>query len=145
MTTIDFFNYIRSLNIKPYTPYHIQNLKLPENGSLQSSIKCVFSLYKDKELTIEEFYYLSQLPCFYCNNIGVNIFSKAKTDKKSSNIAKLNGLFIYNGLDRVDSNLGHTKNNIVPCCKYCNFAKNKQSLNEFQEWIKRITDFQNSK
>lgn len=37
--------------------------------------------------------------------------------------------FSATGLDRVDSRVGHTKGNCVPCCKECNTAK----LNHFTE------------
>lgn len=43
-----------------------------------------------------------------------------------------------NGIDRIDSEVGYTKENTVPCCKYCNTAKNTMSYNEFIEWIKRV-------
>lgn len=32
--------------------------------------------------------------------------------------------FPATGLDRVDNNKGHTKENCVPCCKECNITKN---------------------
>jgi len=42
-----------------------------------------------------------------------------------------------NGIDRVDSNLGYTIENTVPCCKICNLAKNVLSEHEFQKWVFR--------
>jgi hypothetical protein len=139
----DFFNWINNLKISNFQPIDIINIVFPTNGSLATSIKCVFYNHKkDTDLTIEEYYSISQMNCFYCNSIPNNTFNKAKTDKKSSIKAKENGNYIYNGIDRIDINLIHNKNNIVPCCYYCNFAKNKLSISEFQSWIQRIQQFQ---
>ena len=46
-----------------------------------------------------------------------------------------------NGLDRIDSSKGYSSENTVPCCKYCNTAKNTMSVNEFMEWVKRIYSY----
>jgi len=54
-------------------------------------------------------------PCFYCG------FSS--------------GLI---GLDRVDSNKGYILDNVVPCCKICNLAKNDMSTTAFADWIHRV-------
>ena len=43
-----------------------------------------------------------------------------------------------NGLDRVDNNKGYTIDNVVPCCKRCNYAKNNQTPREFKEWVKKV-------
>ena len=43
------------------------------------------------------------------------------------------------GVDRIDNNAGYTIENSVPCCKKCNYAKNDMSLDEWNEWLNRIT------
>jgi hypothetical protein len=48
---------------------------------------------------------------------------------------------VYNGIDRIDSNVGYLLNNCVSCCKYCNYAKSNYTLEEFISWIKRIKDY----
>jgi len=45
---------------------------------------------------------------------------------------------MYNGIDRIDSNLDYTIDNIVPCCKLCNMSKKDLSLQDFKEWATRI-------
>jgi hypothetical protein len=35
-------------------------------------------------------------------------------------------------LDRLDSDFGHTKNNVVPCCSRCNYLKRDMP---FSAWI----------
>lgn len=41
-------------------------------------------------------------------------------------------------LDRVDNSLGYTNENTVGCCRQCNVAKNKYTLEEFKNWIKIV-------
>jgi hypothetical protein len=48
---------------------------------------------------------------------------------------------LLNGIDRVDSNKGYVKGNVVSCCKFCNFAKGNSSLDEFNNWISRLIKF----
>jgi hypothetical protein len=42
------------------------------------------------------------------------------------------------GVDRVDNSLGYTKENCVSCCRWCNWGKNERTLEEFEEWIRRL-------
>jgi len=44
-----------------------------------------------------------------------------------------------NGLDRVDNNKGYTTENIVPCCKTCNFMKGSLDYKSFIKQIKLIS------
>ena len=45
---------------------------------------------------------------------------------------------VYNGIDRIDSNIGYVDGNCVPCCKRCNWAKLDMPLREFEAWIDRL-------
>ena len=63
--------------------------------------------------------------CHYCGAAPAVIFRKTKT----------------NGIDRIDSSLGYVKTNVVPCCKFCNFAKNNCSHKNFIDWIDRLVTF----
>jgi hypothetical protein len=51
-----------------------------------------------------------------------------------------NGSYTYNGIDRVDSSIGYTKENCVPCCYRCNVAKSNVSLDDFITWAFRLHD-----
>lgn len=51
------------------------------------------------------------------------------------------GTYVYNGIDRVDSLLGYTLANCVPCCSTCNYAKNDLPLSEFRNWVERISSY----
>lgn len=78
-------------------------------------------------LTEKQFAEITQKDCYYCgakpNNIMKNISS--------------NGDYIYNGIDRVDNSKGYTIDNIVPCCRKCNRAKDTSSIREYKNWIKK--------
>lgn len=89
-------------------------------------------------ISFEDFHRISQLPCHYCGSPPNNIQNAAKQDKKSSASAKERGDFVYNGLDRVDSSLFHTADNVVPCCKWCNFSKRERSVIEFENWVELV-------
>jgi 5-methylcytosine-specific restriction endonuclease McrA len=103
-----------------------------------SSARAVWSHYKDCDF--ETFYTLSQKQCFYCGREPHRTFNVAGSPSSTYNSINQisNGDFIYNGLDRIDSNKGHIINNVVPCCWDCNIAKNDQSLNDFFHLIKLI-------
>lgn len=61
---------------------------------------------------------LIKLGCFYC---------KAVLD----NPQNMN-------IDRVDNNGHYTPENVVPCCKNCNFAKRFMGIEEFVHWAERV-------
>ena len=89
-------------------------------------------------ISFEDFFRISQMNCHYCGAKPSNIQNNAKDDKKSSQFAKDNGNFIYNGLDRINSDLPHAVGNCVPCCWICNRAKCAMTPEEFDIWIERI-------
>lgn len=94
--------------------------------------------YRDGDLTFQDFFDLSQQPCFYCGADPSNQYNKFKNRSDASAYAIHQGTFTYNGLDRIDNNKPHNKSNCVPCCWICNAAKAKMSIKEFKSWIKRV-------
>jgi len=70
---------------------------------------------KSFELTREQFALYWKKPCIYCQ----------------SDIETI-------GLDRVDNLIGYNVDNVVPCCKICNYAKSNMSLVDFHSWAIRI-------
>lgn len=91
------------------------------------------------EMLFDDFFNMSQQNCYYCGESPSNIQNCA--DKRSSENMKKNGYFIYNGLDRLDNLKEHTKENCVPCCKYCNYAKRERTVEEFKAWIIKTYNF----
>ena len=80
------------------------------------------------ELDKKDFFNLIQQKCHYCK---VEPFNEM-------NHHNYNGIYLYNGIDRIDSNLGYFIENCLPCCGICNRAKNKLSYEEFKTWIERL-------
>lgn len=60
-------------------------------------------------------------PCAYCGNL------------------------YFNGVDRVDSNITYTIDNIVSCCTHCNIIKMDYSVIEFLEHVYKISNYQRIK
>lgn len=109
------------------------NFKLPIG--IAAFNRLLFSYKKSAEkrgykfkLSDSEFYELTQQNCYYCNKEPSQIYE----------IPGANGNFIYNGIDRIDNELGYDLNNCVSCCKWCNRAKDTMSYDEFLNHILKI-------
>jgi hypothetical protein len=75
--------------------------------------------------------HLTQQSCSYCG-----IEPRQKMQSKHSF-----GAYIYNGIDRVDSLIGYTEENCVPCCGTCNRAKSNMSADDWYRWLHRVVVF----
>lgn len=71
--------------------------------------------------------------CFYCG---------CKPSKIMNDTKWMNGGFIYNGIDRLNNNIGYNSTNCVSCCYKCNVMKNTLSKKEFLQKIYQIHNFQ---
>lgn len=72
------------------------------------------------EFTLEESVYLKLIEqnCFYCEG------PLSSTGTR---------------LDRIDNTLPYTTDNVVPCCRMCNVAKNNHTQEAFVEMCSRVT------
>jgi hypothetical protein len=70
--------------------------------------------------------------CYYCGSEPLKTITPSRKRK-----ADKNG-FKYNGIDRLENDLGYTKENCVTCCHICNNAKNTLSKEEFLNWVIKI-------
>lgn len=67
-------------------------------------------------------------PCHYCG-----------TEPKQKQISVIStGVFLYNGVDRVDNKKGYTPKNTLSCCGTCNKLKGTLSYTDFVVQIKSI-------
>lgn len=83
-------------------------------------------------LTTDEFLNIVNKNCHYCNEPP-----KYRTWK----IQNKNLEMTVNGIDRIDSAKGYTKENCVPCCQICNEMKLHYTINDFLTHIKKIYQF----
>jgi hypothetical protein len=83
---------------------------------------------REFSLTKDEFRKLIFSNCFYCGR---------EPSQRSINRYS-NGDTIYNGLDRIDNSKGYIEDNVRPCCRQCNVAKNKHSEKDFKIWAKSV-------
>lgn len=91
-------------------------------------------------LTFDDFCLLSKSPCKYCGiEYSKEIEDRLNESKKGKRLS--DHILTCNGIDRVDSSMGYTKSNSVPCCKYCNFAKHTISEYDFYKWVRRVYEF----
>lgn len=101
--------------------------KLPTGVAAFNHLLC---MYKGRaktrnftfSLTADEFKTLTQGNCVYCN---------APPSQQVANTRQYNGTYIYNGVDRIDNNVGYVKENCVSCCFMCNRMKLAYSREEF--------------
>jgi hypothetical protein len=85
-------------------------------------------------LTDDEFASIVEKNCFYC---GVTPSYREKVS--------LQGNLSVNGIDRLDSTKGYIRENCVPCCKTCNFAKRRMSYAEFSSYLDRVSAYRSPK
>lgn len=120
---------------------NITSRKYVRMNTLQAQISMVYSNYKSRskikkwefELSKELFSSLVTSNCHYCNQSPSKVrLDRIKIKRKESTTALLNGI------DRIDSNKGYVKDNVLPCCEDCNKAKRNLSYNDFLKMIKDI-------
>jgi hypothetical protein len=92
---------------------------------------------KNREFTLtkEQFKSLTVANCVYCGD-GPKSIGRSSTEKT--------GAYLYNGVDRVDNNIGYIFENCVTCCKTCNWMKRVQSQDEFYESCLKVVKYFNN-
>lgn len=108
----------------------------------QAAINVIYKNYRtganrrnyDFLLTKDEFKTLIEDKCYYC---GIEHSMICDTRRKI-----YSNDYMYNGIDRIDNNIGYIITNCVTCCKICNNAKNTLTKSEFINWISRVYNYQ---
>ena len=107
----------------------------------EASVNSKFSMYKHTankrnivfELTKDEFKEFTHANCFYCNEAP----NERRFTNKKANSERI-WVYNMNGVDRIDSSMGYTMDNCVPCCTQCNRAKMEHSSEKFKTWIIKV-------
>jgi hypothetical protein len=124
--------------------FNIKNL--PRKQRVTPIINKMFRDYKlgattrnyEFDLSLSEFEVLIFRSCHYCG-------SPPSTPKKSRAVKEANVEDLYvNGIDRLDNSKGYHANNVVPCCKTCNYAKGPLTVEEWISWIRRVITYKYS-
>ena len=97
------------------------------------------------QLTYQEFKDICQQNCYYCNALPrkYNPYINTKTNEIRIKTVKPEHIHLSeifsNGIDR-KNNVGYIRENCIPCCKKCNFAKGSLTFEEFIQLIKNIAN-----
>lgn len=86
--------------------------------------------YRGIEWNLDEEFFrcITQQLCCYC---GIEPYQVYEPKRKT-------GGYTFNGIDRVDNDIGYIKENCVPCCGVCNYMKSATNVNDFRDWIVQI-------
>jgi hypothetical protein len=103
------------------------NLNISKYRGSAAKRNVVWALNDD---TVRELMFMN---CRYC---GV----EPKQSIRHGNWSAYRKPVLYNGIDRVDNTRGYESDNVVPCCKVCNRAKDVMSAEEFITWAQRVAD-----
>lgn len=81
------------------------------------------------KLDLATFKTITERACHYCGT----------APRKRQLNPGSHGPYVGNGIDRVDNSVGYVLDNCVPCCEICNKAKRCMTINDFAEWVCRIS------
>lgn len=88
-------------------------------------------------LTLNQYIAIIKKECYYCGEPPVEV-SYLRNNKYTQDKQ-----FFANGVDRLDSTLGYSKENCVPCCKSCNFMKHTLTFDQFVNRVLKIKNHMN--
>lgn len=81
------------------------------------------------DLTFEQALELFTSNCFYCGMPPMQVRKDTTLDNRH---------FLYNGIDRKNSDRGYVLGNVVPACAQCNIAKGTTNMADFRTWVQSI-------
>ncbi len=102
----------------------------------KSGLNMMYQIYKHNasrrnlnfDLSFYQFRKLAESNCHYCG--------RYPREARKKGI-----LFVSNGVDRKNNDIGYIKTNCVSCCSTCNTAKMKMPYNEFISWIQDLVEY----
>jgi hypothetical protein len=100
-----------------------------ENYIYSQYTRCAAKRGYSFELDIDTFFAIADAPCVYCGAENTNTAVRNQYAVKTR---------VYNGVDRINSELPYTVGNTVSACKHCNAAKTNMALEVFlnSDWLK---------
>ena len=79
------------------------------------------------DLDVDEFREITSSNCAYCG----------APPSQTITGSRHRGNYKYNGIDRVDNEVGYVYGNMVACCWQCNKSKADMNVQDFISWIRR--------
>ncbi len=110
--------------------YRVEVLSKPAGVSSQNALYCQYRYGAKKRnlefsITINDLLKICSKNCYYCGT-------------SPNQIINYSGPYVYNGIDRLNNDLGYTLDNCVPCCNTCNKFKSDLKVQDFYEHVKKI-------
>lgn len=99
-----------------------------------SYVKCAVRRDYSFDLSIEEFESFIFSNCGYCGATPKNQIKDRRMYADETPLPK------YNGIDRMNNSIGYTLDNSITCCRWCNEAKKAKSIEEFDTWMKGLSE-----
>ena len=116
--------------LKEYTKEMGRSNKMPEGVAAFNRLILLYKNGAKKRnmsynLSDEQFRELSSKECYYCGE-SPNKIIKTHSDT---------GIYVYNGIDRMDNLIGYEIENCYSCCTQCNYSKGDITFEQFKHWI----------
>jgi hypothetical protein len=100
-------------------------------------------IYFDDSLDFKEYFKKNTKEnCYNCGKIPKQI--QSNVSQTYSEEGREHAQYIYNGIDRIDSDKGYEFGNIVACCGQCNCSKSDYEQKEFDDWIINVYNHKKS-
>jgi hypothetical protein len=114
---------------------------LPEGEAALNGLMATYKFQASKKditfnLSKDDFVRLTSGLCHYC---GV------KPSNRYKHTCRTKGIYLYNGIDRLNNLIGYEPENCTSCCTRCNHAKHTMSREEFISLAYKIAACQMSK
>ena len=89
------------------------------------------------DLTFDEFNSIIAGNCAYCGEPPREVDNKLLIERGDSHQPSIR----YNGIDRINPELGYSIDNCVPCCSKCNYMKGTLQKEEFLTHVEKVYNF----
>jgi len=117
----------------PAREYAISRLlKGYKDGATKRNLSCSLTTETFGEFIFKNCHYCGRPPNTYVNPLKGSSLSKEKEEE---------GWLYYNGIDRLNSDLGYEPGNMVTCCVQCNRAKGSSNYQEFLKYLMDLVNF----
>jgi hypothetical protein len=133
--------YLHKLGSRVQTKFSNESQYGLRNFLYRSSKANAASRKHSFNLTFEEFNHIISQPCHYCGAEPREASKELLVKRGDTHQPTIR----YNGIDRINPNIGYQVDNCVPCCPICNYMKHTQQKEDFLKQVERIYNFSISK